>query len=338
MPESPIIIGQGEAVREIRRKIKRLSDKDVTVLINGESGTGKELIARSIHHYSQRNGGPLVKVNCATLPDELLESEIFGFQKGAFTDAHQDKPGLLEMANGGTLFIDEIGELSLPLQVKFLQVLEDKAFSRLGATRDKIIDARVVAATNSNLWKKVREGTFRSDLFYRLNVVHIEAPPLRQLREDIPLLTDYFLNKYCFEFKRGLLDVPDKVANFFQAYHWPGNVRELENVVRRAIALRDWNFVFEELKLESEDYESEHLAFSGASPRLLVWHDDKVRRFFKDSDFCLKKISKAYLSEVERQEIMKALQVTHWNRKNADLLQISYKTLLNRILEFDLKP
>ncbi len=339
MPESPIIIGQGEGVKEIRRKIKRLSDKDVTVLVNGESGTGKELIARSIHHYSPRNGGPLVKVNCATLPDELLESEIFGFQRGAFTDAHQDKPGLLEMANGGTLFIDEIGALSLPLQVKFLQVLEDKAFSRLGGTRDKIIDARVVAATNSNLWKKVREGTFRSDLFYRLNVVNIEAPPLRQLREDISLLTDYFLNKYCFEFKRGLLDVPDKVANFFQAYHWPGNVRELENIVRRAIALRDWDFIFEELKLESEDYESEHLSFSGASPQLLVWHDDKVRRFFKDSDFCLKKISKAYLSEVERQEIMKALQVTHWNRKKAaDLLQISYKTLLNRILEFDLKP
>lgn len=339
MQDSPVIIGRGEAVKEVRRKIKRLSDKDVTVLVNGESGTGKELIARSIHHYSSRNGGPLVKVNCATLPGELLESEMFGFQRGAFTDANQDKPGLLEMANGGTLFIDEIGELSLPLQVKFLQILEDKTFSRLGATRDKIIDARVVAATNSNLWKKVREGTFRSDLFYRLNVVHIEAPPLRQIKEDIPLLTDYFLNKYSFEFKKSLLDIPHKVANFFQAYRWPGNVRELENVVRRAIALRDWNFVFEELKLESEDYESEHLAFSGAGPQLLVWHDDKVRKFFKDSDFCLKKISKAYLSEVERQEIMKALQVTHWNRKKAaDLLQISYKTLLNRILEFDLKP
>ena len=338
-PDGPVIIGQCEAMREIRGKIKRLSDKDVTVLVNGESGTGKELIARSIHHHSSRNGGPLVKVNCATLPDELLESEIFGFQRGAFTDAHQDKPGLLEMANGGTLFIDEIGELSLPLQVKFLQVLEDKAFSRLGGTRDKIIDTRVVAATNSNLWKKVREGTFRRDLLYRLDVVNIKAHPLREIREDIPLLTDYFLNKYCFEFKRDLLETPDKIANFFQLYHWPGNVRELENVIRRAIALRDWDFVFEELKLDSEDYEVEDLSLSGAKKKLLVWRDDKVRRFFKEKDFSLRKISKAYLSEVERQEILKALQATHWNRKKAaDLLQISYKTLLNRILEFDLSP
>jgi len=337
-PDYPVIIGQSREIRGIRQKIGMVSDKDITVLITGESGTGKELIARSIHRQSQRSKGPLVKINCGALPDELLESEVFGFHKGAFTGAHKDKPGRLEQADGGTLFIDEIGVLSLSLQVKFLQVLEDKAFSRLGGTQDKIVDTRVVAATNSDLWEKVRERTFRKDLFYRLNVIQVVAPPLRERREDIALLTHYFMNKYCFEFRKELLSIPERIANLFFEYHWPGNVRELENVIRRAITVRDWDFIFEELKWDESSPRGEHRSFSGINRSLLSW-DEKLKEFFDDSDFSLKKMTKAYIAEVESQEILKALEATHWNRrKAAELLQVSYKTLLNRILELDLKP
>lgn len=339
LPDFPSLVGQSPEIRFVRQKIRKVCDKDITILITGETGTGKELIARSIHYYSLRNRGPLVKVNCGALPDELLESEVFGFQTGAFTGAYKDKPGRLEMANQGTLFIDEIGDLSLSLQVKFLQVLEDKSFSRLGGTQDKPIDARVVAATNSDLPKKVREGTFRKDLFYRLNVVNITAHPLRKRKSDIPLLTHYFLNKYCFEFKKEVLDIPDNIAKLFLAYQWPGNIRELENVIRRAIALKDWSFVFDEFDLENLSPEKEpgsSLANRSLPP---VWSDDKLQKAFRGNDFSLKKISKAYVSEAERQAILGALKETQWNRKKAaQCLRVSYKTLLNRLAEFDLKP
>jgi len=281
-PEFPSLIGQSEQMKEIRQKIRKVCGKDITVLITGETGTGKELIARSIHYHSLRNGGPLVKVNCGALPDELLESEVFGFQTGAFTGAYKDKPGRLELADGGTLFVDEIGDLSLSLQVKFLQVLEDKAFARLGGTEDRPVDTRVVAATNSDLAKKVRDGTFRKDLFYRLNVVNIHAPALRARKQDIALLVHYFLNKYCFEFKKAALDIPDKIAKLFLLYQWPGNVRELENVVRRAIALRDWSFVFDDFDLENLNNDNEQTAASGSHSLPSVWSDDKVKRAFRE--------------------------------------------------------
>lgn len=336
-PEYPVLIGRTQAIKEIRKKVRKVADKDITVLITGETGTGKELVARAIHFYSNRNGGPLVKVNCGALPDELLESEVFGFQKGAFTGAHRDKPGRFETAHGGTLFIDEIGDLPLHLQAKFFQVLEDQAFSRLGCTEETVIDARVVAATNMDLWEKVREGAFRKDLFYRLNVVHIDAPPLRGRDEDLPRLLHYFINKYCYEFKREPLQVPPNIRDFFLAYRWPGNIRELENIVRRGIVLRDWNFIFKELNLEDVSYESRKGA--PANGNIAHWHDAKVRRYFRESDFSLKKISKAYVSEAERGAILKTLRETEWNRKKAArLLQVSYKTLLNRIEEFNLKP
>jgi len=338
-PDFPVIIGQSREIKDIRKKIRNVSDKDITVLITGETGTGKELIARSIHYHSSRNRGPLVKINCGALPDELLESEIFGFQRGAFTGAHKDKPGRLEMANGGTLFVDEIGDLSLSLQVKFLQVLEGREFSRLGGTEDKIIDTRVVAATNSDLWEKVREGTFRKDIFYRLNVMKITAPSLRRRKDDIPLLTHYFLNKYCFEFKKELMHIPAKIADLFLVYQWPGNVRELENVIRRAIVLRDWKFIYKELDMEKVDRESGHVSSSDVDLFHFDWHDERVANSFEEKDFSMKKVSKAYVSEAERYAIMKCLEETQWNRrKAAQLLKVSYKTLLNRIDEFDLKP
>jgi len=338
-PDLPMFIGQNKGIQAIMHKIRRVADKDITVLITGETGTGKEMIARSIHYHSPRHRGPLVKINCGSMPDELLESEVFGFQKGAFTGAHRDKPGRIELSHKGTLFIDEVGNLSLGVQAKFLQVLEDRVFSRLGGTDDKIIDTRIVAATNANLWEKVKEGSFREDLFYRLNVVHIEAPSLREKKDDILLLAHYFLDRYCFEFKREPLEIPDRIVALFLAYKWPGNVRELENVIRRAIIVRDWNFLVEELNLEEVEQDTGDFSLKDPDLLHLYWGNEKVESFFENGDFALKKISKAYVAEAERLAILKALRQTQWNRsKAAQTLQVSYKTLLNRIDEFELKP
>ncbi len=339
LPPYSAMLGQSEGLRRIRAQIRRLSDKDITVLITGESGTGKELIARAIHYHSPRRHGPLVKINCAALPDELLESEMFGFQKGAFTGAHKTKPGRIELAQGGTLFVDEMGDLSLNLQVKFLQVLEDKAFARLGGTEDRSVDARVVVATNAHLHKKVMEGTFRKDLYYRLNIVNIHAQPLRERKEDMSILAHYFMNKYCHEFRKEPLEIPDKVIKLFQVYHWPGNVRELENVVRRALVLRDWDAVFKELQLgDGIDNSAESIRFE-ESGLGRSWSDNKVKKFFRESDFSLKKITHTYVSEIEKEAIVMALKETRWNRrKAAELLQVSYKTILNRMEELDIRP
>ncbi len=337
-PDYPVIIGHDESVRSIKEKIQKVAAKDITVLITGETGTGKELIARSVHYHSARNQGPLVKISCGALPDELLESEVFGFQKGAFTGAHKNKPGRLELAHSGTLFIDEIGDLSLALQAKFLQVLEDKAFARLGGIYDKFVDTRVVAATNSDLQKKVRDGLFRKDLFYRLNVIHIQATPLRERKPDIPVLMHYFVDKYCLELKKDALEIPGKILKHLQAYQWPGNVRELENVVRRAVALRDWEFVFKELNLESIP-KGPGRASGEDLGAVAGWSDERIEKLIRENRFSLKKITKTYVSEAERQAIVDVLAKTQWNRKKAaELLGVSYKTLLGRIDEFRLKP
>ncbi len=337
--EFPVIIGRSPEIMAVRQKIRKVADKDVTVLVTGETGTGKELVARSIHFLSQRAGKPLVKVDCTSLPDELLESEVFGFQKGAFTDAYRDKPGRLEMAHGGTLFIDEIGDISLSLQIKFMQVFEEKEFSRLGGTTDKLIDVRVVVATNAKLWDKVQKGSFRKDLYYRLNVMQIDVPPLRKRREDIPLLMHYFQNKYCFEYKKEQLAIPSEVRDIMLAYSWPGNIRELENLIRRAIAVSDWNFVMEELKRKEAEPEPETEATANEDPYAPGLSQEQLLRLFKDNNFSLKKISKAYLAKAERDIILGMLRDTHWNRKKAaQLLDVSYKTLINRIDELKLKP
>lgn len=335
----PVIIGHSPEIMAVRQKIRNVANKDVTVLVTGETGTGKELVARSIHYKSQRVDGPLVKVDCTSMPDELLESEVFGFQKGAFTDAYRDKPGRLEMAHGGTLFIDEIGDISLSLQIKFMQVFEEKEFSRLGGTTDKVIDARVVVATNARLWEKVQKGTFRKDLYYRLNVMQIDVPALRKRKEDVPLLIHYFQNKYCFEYKKEVITIPSEVQSLLNSYSWPGNIRELENVIRRAIAVSDWNFVLEELSAREEGIEFEPDTGEPADPYVPSLSRDQLSRLFKENDYSLKKISKAYLSLAEKDVIIKALRDTHWNRKKAaELLDVSYKTLINRIEELNLKP
>lgn len=332
------IIGKSKAIIKVREKIKKVAEKDITVLVTGETGTGKELVARSIHLHSQRKNGPLVKVDCTSLPDELLESEIFGFQKGAFTDAYRNKPGRLEMANGGTLFVDEIGDISISLQVKFLQIFEEKEFSRLGATDQKTIDTRVVAATNADLWKKVQRGTFRNDLFYRLNIMNITVPPLRERKEDIPVLIDFFLNKYCFEYKKKVNSIPQKILDFLTSYNWPGNIRELENVMRRAIAVSDWDFIFEEL-IHDKDMDSKTEYNDSMGSIVKEQEHAEIFNILKENEYSLKEISKSYVSQKERESILEALSKTRWNRtKAADILGISYKTLINRIQDFGITP
>ena len=237
-PDFPALIGQSQEMISIRKKIRTLSDKDINVLITGETGSGKDLIARAIHFHSPRREGPLVKISCRDLPDQLLDRKPFGFQEGAFSDVYKDAPGLIELGDGGTLFIDGIDALSSSNQENFLRILDGRRFRRLCGTRDRILDMRIVAATNSDLRERL------------WNVMHIKVSPLRERKEDIPGLIHYFLNKYCFELKRNALRAPYYVSSFLLSYHWPGNVRELENLVRRAVVLRDWNFTFNELDVD----------------------------------------------------------------------------------------
>ena len=232
-----MLFGNSEKMAEVRDLIERVSDTDVTVLIRGESGTGKELVARALHERSLRKDKPFVKVNCAALPTELLESELFGFEKGAFTGAIQHKPGKFEFANHGTMFLDEIGEMSFPLQAKLLQVLQDGEFSRLGGKNDVQVDVRVIAATNRNLEMAVAEGQFREDLYFRLNVVMINLPPLRERREEIPILIDHFLKKYSVQYNKSVGAISPDLHQQFLQFDWPGNVRQLENLIKRMVVL-----------------------------------------------------------------------------------------------------
>jgi two-component system response regulator AtoC len=232
-----MLFGHSEKMAEVRDLIERVSDTDVTVLIRGESGTGKELVARAVHERSLRKDRAFVKVNCAALPTELLESELFGFEKGAFTGAIQHKPGKFEFANHGTMFLDEIGDISYPLQAKLLQVLQDGEFARLGGKQDVKVDVRLVAATNQDLESAVASGQFREDLYFRLNVVTIHLPPLRERREEIPVLCDHFLKKYSVQYNKSAGSVSRDLASQFMNYDWPGNVRQLENLIKRMVVL-----------------------------------------------------------------------------------------------------
>ena len=231
------LLGRNEQMREVRQLIERVADTDCAVLIAGESGTGKGLVARDIHAASPRRERPFVKVNCAAPPSELLESELFGCERGAFTGALQTRPGRFEFAHQGTIFLDEISELTLALQSKLLQVLQDGEFARLGGREDVHVDVRVVAATNQDLERSVSERTFREDLFFRLNVVCITLPPLRQRRDEIPLLTEVFLQQYAAHYNKPRVSVSTETLRILADYDWPGNVRELENVVKRMVIL-----------------------------------------------------------------------------------------------------
>jgi len=234
------IIGESEPMQRIKQLVRKIAaSPGSTVLLTGESGTGKDLIAKVIHYLSRRAARPFLNITCSALPESLLESELFGHERGAFTDARQQKRGLLEQADEGTVFLDEIGEMAPALQAKLLRVLEEKAFRRVGGTGDVTVDVRVVAATNQDLETHVRAGKFRDDLYYRLNVLRIEVPPLRARREDIPVLTSYFVRTFSHEFKRPVTGVSPATEAALTAYGWPGNVRELRNLVERAVLLSE---------------------------------------------------------------------------------------------------
>jgi len=231
------IIGRSEAMLDVFRMVETIAKTSSTVLITGESGTGKDLVARAIHYNSLRREHPFVALNCGGVPETLLESELFGHMRGAFTGADSNKKGLMEVAERGTIFLDEIGEMNAAMQVKLLRVLQDRRFRRLGGTEEVQADIRVIAATNQDLTKMVSEGRFREDLFYRINVIPMHLPPLRERRDDIPLLADHFLSKYAELMQKPVLSITHEASALLQQYGWPGNVRELENVIERAVAL-----------------------------------------------------------------------------------------------------
>jgi DNA-binding NtrC family response regulator len=233
------LVGTSEAIKKIYDLIEKVADTDGTVLISGPTGTGKELISRAIHYNSSRDDKPLVVINCAAIPEELLESELFGHEKGAFTGAHKTRIGRFEMANGGTIFLDEIGEMSPALQVKLLRVLQERKFERVGGTKSIHVDIRIIAATNRNLTTGINNGTFREDLYYRLNVIPIKVPPLKRRKSDIPLLIDFFLKKARRRKQQNVKEFSPAAMDAMMRYDWPGNVRELENVITRVSILCD---------------------------------------------------------------------------------------------------
>ncbi|MEO2065376.1 MAG: sigma-54 dependent transcriptional regulator, partial [Desulfurobacteriaceae bacterium] len=237
------VVGSSKKMQEIFKLVGKVARSSITVLITGESGTGKEVIARAIHRYSDRKDKPFVAVNCAALPPNLLEAELFGYEKGAFTGALSSRRGLFEQADGGTIFLDEIGELPLELQAKLLRVLQDKEIRRIGSERTKKVDVRIVAATNRDLEEEVRRGKFREDLYFRLNVVKVEIPPLRERKEDVIPLAYHFIRKFSNEFKLPLKELSEEAVDFLMAYHFPGNVRELENMILRAMVLSSSDYI-----------------------------------------------------------------------------------------------
>jgi two-component system response regulator AtoC len=357
-----MLFGHSEKMAEVQDLIERVADTDVSVLVRGESGTGKELVARALYASSLRHDKPFVKVNCAALPAELLESELFGFERGAFTGAIQHKPGKFEFANHGTMFLDEIGDLSFPLQAKLLQVLQDGEFSRLGGKHDVHVDVRIIAATNKDLEQSVADGQFREDLFFRLNVVSIHLPPLRERREEVPLLCDYFLKKYSVQYNKPFAELSQETRRLFMEYDWPGNVRELENLIKRRVVLGT------EAPIQKEISHAIAMAAHRtmrpapvANPQPQVIDHPSVQRGAQPApggsgagfgavaaqtpaalaaaaaeagNYSLKDISRTAAREAERELIFKMLQQTRWNRKEtAVILGISYKALLYKIKE-----
>jgi two-component system response regulator AtoC len=310
-----------QQMRDIQAVIEQAARADVTVLICGETGVGKELVARAIHAHSPRRRAAFVKVNCAAMPRELLESELFGHERGAFTGAHQRKPGRFELADGGTIFLDEIGELHPALQAKLLHVLQDGEFSRVGGRHNIRVDVRVICATNRDLAREVAANRFREDLFYRLNVINIFVPPLRERREEIPALVGYFVQRYSRLFNFPEREVTPETLQAFMHYHWPGNIRELENFIKRMIVLQDFT-----------------LPRTLAAPPVTAAPPAAPEPFAATKGLSLKEISRRAVLEAEREVICRALEQCRWNRvKTAKMLKISYRALLYKIKDMGLK-
>jgi len=329
------IVGSSPKMQEIYKLIGQIAPTDVTVLLRGESGTGKELFARAIYHHSLRSNQPFLPVNCAAIPDTLLESELFGHEKGAFTGAIFRRIGKLEQCNGGTLFLDEIGDMSLSTQAKILRVLQEKRFERLGGRETIQTDVRFIVATNKNLEEAIAKGTFREDLYYRLNVVSIHIPPLRERKEDIPVLIDYFINKFNLELKKKVLGMTPEAMRKMVSYSWPGNVRQLENVIKRAMVLCHGEWILEDqILLEFREEKRE------------IREEVKKKTFEDLLDSLFEELLKApslnkdldLISFLEKEIILRALQKTNGNQiQAAKLLGINRNTLRSKMERYRLK-
>jgi two-component system response regulator AtoC len=310
------ILAKSARMQEIFRTISKIAEYKTTVLVTGESGVGKELVARAIHRRSTRRGGPFVAVNCGAIPENLLESELFGHKKGAFTDAVNDRRGLFEEANTGTLFLDEIGELPLGLQVKLLRVLEDERIRRLGEARDLQVDVRIIAATHRDLHAETKAGRFREDLFYRLNVLPIHVPPLRERRDDIPLLIDHFVAKNNTRLGTAIRGLDTETRRLLYEYAWPGNVRELENTIERAMVLAEGDQII-----------------AADLPERIREARDPVQVQLASGELSVKKTTRI----IEEILIRRALQKTKGNRtRAAEVLEISHRALLYKIKDYQI--
>lgn len=311
----PAIIGKSEKIKEVARSVQKVAPTKTTVFLTGESGTGKELFARAIHYLSPRKGYPFVPINCAAIPQGLLEAELFGFEKGAFTGAESRKIGKFELAQNGTIFLDEIGELEQSLQAKLLRVIEEGEIERIGGTKTIKIDVRIVAATNRDIEAEVSKKRFREDLYYRLNVFPINIPPLRERKEDIPLLAEYFLKKYSKEIKTEVKNISSEAIDMLLRYNWKGNVRELENTIERAIIL-----------CEGKEITPEHLSLNIHQFRCI------------SASGSLEEVSKEAQREAETIKIRQALEEAKGNKtRAAEALKVSYKTLLTKIKEYGIE-
>ncbi len=316
--EQEVLIGDSVSMVEVKNMVEEIADSELTVLIRGISGTGKEIVARMIHSRSSRCKEPFVKVNCAAIPRELLEAELFGYEKGAFTGAHKTKPGRFEIADKGTMFLDEIGDMPLELQSKLLQVLEQQEFVRVGGINNIHVDVRIVCATNRDLEQAIADGKMRDDLFYRLNEITINLPTLSSRRDDIPLLVDHFLHKYSILYGKKRKELKSETIRQLQNYSWPGNVRQLENLIKQIVVRSDENIIYDTLKGP--------IPGAGKKDTIVDISDD---------DFSLKKKVHEVVSEVEKLLITRVLHKTNWNRrKAAKLLDISYRSLLYKIKDY----
>lgn len=307
-----VLFGRSKAMEAIRQRFELVADTSIPVLIEGETGAGKEVLARALHEHSARSSGPFVKVNCPAIPAALMESELFGYEKGAFTGAYETKPGRVELAANGTLFLDEISELDPSLQAKLLQLLQDGQFCRIGAQEERRIEARVICATNRDLRTAVKEGSFRLDLYYRINVINLRLPSLRERREDIPILAGYFIRKHGPPIRPDAQPLSREVLRLLQNYEWPGNVRQMENLIKRYIVLGSERAITSDLVTRICD-----------SPEFAIPQEDSES---------LKEITRRAVREVERRVILKTLVAHRWNRsKAAKALKISYRALLYKM-------
>jgi len=326
-----LIIGESQPIIKTKELIRQVANSDLNVIICGESGVGKELVSQALHLSSVRRDKPFIKVNCAAIPGELLESELFGYEKGAFTGADRSKKGKFEVAHKGTMLLDEIGDMPMFLQSKMLQVLQDLQFSRLGGKNDVRVDCWIMAATNQELEQSVREGRFREDLYYRLNIIRIFISPLRERRDDIQPLINYFSEE--FAENSSSFDFTGEAMEFLHEYGWPGNVRELKNVVGRLMVLGDWDTLKQEMLVrDTSKIDSRQLGVQPGAPFVDDSELGEQKKFPP-----LKEVKKKAVQAAEGKLISAVLQETGWNRKKAaKILQISYKALLYKIKDLGL--